>query len=79
MNTAGRNKEHAGKDKLKYTVFKKSKRAKPGKAVTQANVETPQDTHGNTGWGPPGRNTQKQAMAEVVVLEAMAGGLRGHG
>ncbi len=27
-----------------------------------------------TGWGPPGRNTQKEAMAEMGVLEAMAGG-----
>ncbi len=26
-----------------------------------------------TGWEPPGQNTQKEAMAELGVLEAMAG------
>ncbi len=43
-------------------------------------LEAPQDTHGqDKGQGPPERNRQTEAKAELGALEAMAGGLRGRG
>ncbi len=38
VHTAGRNEFHVDKDKLKLTVFNKSKRARKGKAETDRNT-----------------------------------------